>query len=131
MVGMYAHCTFNLNKRAPSIDTPLHSFIPHSHVDHTHPVACIALATARNGAELTQEVYGDEVIWTDWQRPGFELGLTLQEICKKHPEAKGVMLGGHGLINWASDDKDCYYLSLLAQSIAGSSNNNLYPLMPN
>ncbi len=112
MVAMYPHCTFNLNKRAPSIDTPLHSFIPHKHVDHTHPVACIALATASNGAELTKKVYGDEVIWTDWQRPGFELGLTLQEICKKHPGAKGVMLGGHGLINWANDDKECYYLSL-------------------
>lgn len=112
MVGMYTHCTFNLNSRAPSIDTPLHSFIPHKHVDHTHPVACIALATAGNGKELTEKIYGDEVIWTDWQRPGFELGLTLQEICKKHPEAKGVMLGGHGLINWADDDKECYHLSL-------------------
>ncbi len=112
MVGMYTHCTFNLNSRAPSIDTPLHSFIPHKHVDHTHPVACIALATAGNGKELTEKIYGGEVIWTDWQRPGFELGLTLQEICKKHPEAKGVMLGGHGLINWADDDKECYHLSL-------------------
>ena len=112
MVGMYAHCTYNLNKRAPSIDTPLHSFIPAKYVDHTHPVACIALATAKNGAELTHEVYGDEVIWTDWQRPGFELGLTLQEICQAHPEANGIMLGGHGLINWADNDRDCYSLSL-------------------
>lgn len=112
MVSMYAHCTFNLNKRAPSIDTPLHSFIPHSHVDHTHPVACIALATAKNGAALTQEVYGDDVIWTDWQRPGFELGLTLQDICRQYPGARGVMLGGHGLINWANDDHACYLLSL-------------------
>ena len=112
MVGMYRHCTFNLNTRAPSIDTPLHSFIPYSHVDHTHPVACIALATASDGPALTHEVYGGDVIWTDWQRPGFELGLTLQEICRNHPEAKGIMLGGHGLISWASDDKTCYLLSL-------------------
>lgn len=112
MVAMYSHCTFNLNTRAPSIDTPLHSFIPHSHVDHTHPVACIALATAADGPALTREVYGDEVIWTDWQRPGFELGLTLQQICHDNPQAKGIMLGGHGLINWADNDKDCYLLSL-------------------
>ncbi len=112
MVGMYPHCTFNLNTRAPSIDTPLHAFVPFKHVDHTHPVACIAVATAANGPELTQEIYGDEVIWVDWQRPGFELGLQLQEVCRQHPDAKGVILGGHGLINWADDDKECYLLSL-------------------
>ena len=112
MVAMYRHCTFNLNTRAPSIDTPLHSFIPHPYVDHTHPVACIAIATSAEGPELTREIYGDDIIWTEWQRPGFELGLTLQQICHDHPEAKGVMLGGHGLINWADSDKACYLLSL-------------------
>ncbi|MCB0719632.1 MAG: bifunctional rhamnulose-1-phosphate aldolase/short-chain dehydrogenase [Bacteroidetes bacterium] len=112
MVGMYAHCTFNLNSRAPSIDTPLHSFVPHRYVDHTHPVACIAIATAADGPALTKEIYGDEVVWTDWLRPGFELGLELQRICEEHPNAKGVILGQHGLINWADDDKECYLLSL-------------------
>jgi len=112
MVGLYPHTTFNLNPRAPSIDTPLHSFIPFKHVDHTHPVACIALATAADGKRLTEEIYGDEVIWTDWLRPGFELGLELQRICAAYPQAKGVMLGGHGLINWADDDKACYQRSL-------------------
>jgi len=120
MVAMYRHCTFNLNSRAPSIDTPLHSFIPYRHVDHMHPVACIAICTAKDGPELTRKIYGDEVIWTDWQRPGFELGLTLQRICKENPQAKGVMLGGHGLINWANDDKECYYLTLeLIEKAAG------------
>jgi len=112
MVAMYAHTTFALNPCAPSIDTPLHAFVPHRHVDHMHPVACIAIATAEDGARLTREIYGDEVIWTDWQRPGFELGLTLQRICREHPEARGVMLGGHGLINWADDDRECYRLTL-------------------
>jgi rhamnulose-1-phosphate aldolase/alcohol dehydrogenase len=112
MVAMYPHTTFNLNPRAPSIDTPLHSFIPHAHVDHMHPVACIAIATAKNGPALTKEIYGDEVVWVDWQRPGFELGLELQNVCRDHPEARGVMLGGHGLINWADDDKACYLLTL-------------------
>jgi rhamnulose-1-phosphate aldolase/alcohol dehydrogenase len=112
MVDLYPHCTFNLNARASSIDTPLHGFVPYRHVDHTHPVACIALATARRGPELTREVYGDDVVWVDWQRPGFELGLTLQELCRRHPNARGAVLGGHGLINWADDDKACYLLSL-------------------
>jgi rhamnulose-1-phosphate aldolase/alcohol dehydrogenase len=112
MVGMYAHTTFGLNPRAPSIDTPLHSFIPYKHVDHMHPVGCIAIATAEDGEALTREIYGDEIVWTPWQRPGFELGLTLQEICRQNPQAKGVMLGGHGLINWADDDRACYLLTL-------------------
>ena len=112
MTKMYDHCVYNLNERSPSIDTPLHSFIPHKHVDHTHPVACIAIATAENGEELTQEIYGDDLIWTDWQRPGFELGLEMQRICEEHPDAVGVMLGGHGIINWADTQKKCYLRSL-------------------
>ena len=112
MVGMYLHTTFDRNPTAPSIDTPLHAYIPHTHVDHMHPVAVIALATAADGERLTREVYGDEVIWTDWQRPGFELGLELQRICREHPQARGVILGGHGLINWADDDRACYELTL-------------------
>ena len=112
MTKMYDHCVYNLNERSPSIDTPLHSFIPHKHVDHTHPVACIALATAENGKEITQEIYGDDVVWTDWQRPGFELGLEMQRICEEHPDAVGVMLGGHGIINWANTQKKCYLRSL-------------------
>ena len=112
MVATYPHTTFDLNPRAPSIDTPLHAYIPHAHVDHMHPVAVIAIATAADGPELTKEIYGDEVIWTDWQRPGFELGLDLQRICREHPNAKGVVMGGHGLINWADDDEACYRLTL-------------------
>src|SRR5262245_20097535 len=108
MVGMYTHCTFNLNPRASSIDTPLHSFVPFKHVDHTHQNAAIPVAGAADSEKLTREIYGDEVIWTPWQRPGFDLGLQLQAICKKHPQAKGVILGQHGLINWANNDRDCY-----------------------
>lgn len=112
MTSMYRHCTFNLNPRAPSIDTPLHSFIPFQFVDHTHPVPVIAIATADNGKELTEKIYGDDVKWVDWMRPGFELGLKLQEVIKKHPGIKGIILGGHGLINWADQDRECYNLSL-------------------
>lgn len=112
MVGMYSHCTFNLNPRAPSIDTPLHSFIPHRHVDHMHPNAVIAIAASKNGERLTKEIFGDELVWTGWQRPGFDLGLKLQDICRKHPQAKGVLLGQHGVINWAGESKACYDLTL-------------------
>jgi len=112
MVGLYAQTTFDLNPRASSIDTPLHSFVPFPHVDHTHPNAVIAIAAARNSQALTKEIYGDDVIWTPWQRPGFELGLALQDIVRAHPNAKGAILGQHGLINWDGDDKACYELSL-------------------
>src|ERR671932_1380566 len=112
LVGFYSHCTFNLNPRPSSIDTPLHAFVPYRHVDHMHPNAVIAVAAAKRSERLTREIYGDEVIWTAWQRPGFDLGLKLEQICREHPQAKGVILGGHGLINWADDDKACYELTL-------------------
>ena len=112
MVAMYNHCTFNLNPRASSIDTPLHAFVPFQYVDHMHPNAAIAIAAAKNSAALTQAIYGDDVIWTTWQRPGFDLGLQLQAVYAAHPTAKGVILGSHGLINWANDDKVCYELTL-------------------
>lgn len=112
MTKMYPHCTYNLNPRAPSIDTPLHSFIPYKFVDHTHPVPIIAIATADNGEELMEEIYGNDVKWVEWMRPGFELGLKLQEVIEANPGIKGIILGGHGLINWANDDKECYELSI-------------------
>ncbi len=112
MVGRYPHCTFDLNPCAPSIDTPLHSFIPAKHVDHMHPNAVIAVAASKRGKELTREIFGDEIEWTSWQRPGFDLGLVLQDLCRKKPALKGAILGQHGLINWADDDKACYDLTL-------------------
>jgi len=112
MVRLYAHCTFNLNPRASSIDTPLHAFIPFQHVDHTHPNSVIAVAATRRSRELTQEIFGDEVAWTPWLRPGFELGLALQDIWRKQPGVRGVVLGQHGLINGADDPRACYELSL-------------------
>jgi rhamnulose-1-phosphate aldolase/alcohol dehydrogenase len=112
MVGMYTHTTFNLNPRPSSIDTPLHSFIPFKHVDHMHPNAAISLAASRNSVKLTKEIYGEEIIHTPWLRPGFELGLAMEKICHETPKAKGIIMGQHGLINWANDDKECYELTL-------------------
>jgi rhamnulose-1-phosphate aldolase/alcohol dehydrogenase len=112
MVAMYNHCTFNLNPRACSIDTPLHSFIPAKHVDHTHPNAVIAVAASANCERLTREIYGDEMAYVPWLRPGFELGLAMQQIARDFPKAKGIMMGQHGLINWSDDDRECYFRSL-------------------
>jgi rhamnulose-1-phosphate aldolase/alcohol dehydrogenase len=112
MVGMYPHTTFNLNPRASSIDTPLHGFIPARHVDHMHPISAIAIAASKNQEQLTQDVYGGEVGWVGWQRPGFDLGLVMGEMATQNPQLKGLIMGQHGLINWADDDKACYELTL-------------------
>ena len=112
MPALYAHCTFNLNPRATSIDTPLHAFLPFRHVDHLHPDAVIALAAAKEGEKATRELYGDEVGWLPWQRPGFDLGLKLRDACKRNPKLKGIVLQNHGLISWAETSKGCYELSL-------------------
>lgn len=112
MVAAYPHCTFNLNPRAASIDTPLHAFLPAKHVDHMHPNAVISIAAAARGAELTREIWGDDLVWMPWQRPGFDLGLALRDTAAKHPKASGVVMGQHGVISWADDGKSCYLKSL-------------------
>ena len=112
MVGLYAHCAFGLNPRAASIDTPLHAFIPRAHVDHMHPDAVTALAASADGERFTREIYGDEVGWLAWLRPGFELGLRLQEFIARHPQAKGVILESHGLFTWGETSKACYETTL-------------------
>jgi rhamnulose-1-phosphate aldolase/alcohol dehydrogenase len=112
MVGFLPHCTFNLNPRAASIDTPLHGFVPYTHVDHMHPDAIIAIAASKNSKELTQKIFGDEIGWLPWRRPGFQLGLDLEAFVKANPNAKGVVLESHGLFTWANDAKDCYLLTL-------------------
>ncbi|MBV6457961.1 MAG: 3-phenylpropionate-dihydrodiol/cinnamic acid-dihydrodiol dehydrogenase [Fimbriimonadaceae bacterium] len=112
IVGLYAHCTFNLNPTASSIDTPLHAYVPFKHVDHMHPDAAIAVAAAFDSESLTQEVFGGEVGWLPWKRPGFELGLMLRDLCKSNPSLKGAVMGSHGIINWADDPRECYELTL-------------------
>ena len=112
MPARFAHCTFDLNPRAPSIDTPLHAFIPHRHVDHMHAEALIAFAAAEGGERLTREAFGDELAWVDWQRPGFDLGLTVGRIARERPQLKGLVLGGHGLITWGPTSRECYQTTL-------------------
>jgi rhamnulose-1-phosphate aldolase/alcohol dehydrogenase len=108
MVAMYFHATYNLNPRASSIDTPLHSFIPAKHVDHMHPNAIISVAASRRCQELTKEIFGDEMAYVPWMRPGFELGLAMQDIVQKNPTIRAIMMGQHGFISWHDDDQLCY-----------------------
>ena len=112
MVGMYTHATFNLNPRASSIDTPLHSFLPGKHVDHMHPNAIISIAASKNCEKLTKEIFGGTMAYVPWMRPGFELGLAMQAISKEHPELKAIMMGQHGFISWDDDEKVCYTRTL-------------------
>ena len=112
MVEMYRHTTFGLNPAASSIDTPLHGLIPFRHVDHMHPISVIAIAASKDQEQLTHEVFEEEVGWVPWQRPGFDLGLVMKEKLRQDPVLKGLVMGQHGLINWADDDKACYELTL-------------------
>jgi rhamnulose-1-phosphate aldolase/alcohol dehydrogenase len=120
MVGYLPHCTFDLNARAASIDTPLHSLLPFAHIDHVHPDAIIALAAASNGAAATQEIFADSVGWIGWQRPGFDLGMKLKEYVSSRPHLRGVMLAGHGVICWGDTSKHCYEntIDLIARAAA-------------
>jgi rhamnulose-1-phosphate aldolase/alcohol dehydrogenase len=112
MVGYLPHCTFNLNPRAASIDTPLHAYVPRKHVDHMHPDAIIAIAASINSKELTAKIFGDEIGWLPWKRPGFELGLWLEQFCADNPKAKGVVLESHGLFTWDDNAQGCYALTV-------------------
>lgn len=108
MVGYLPHCTFNLNARAASIDTPLHSLLPFAHVDHVHPDAIIALAASSGGEAATQEIWGGKIGWLPWKRPGYTLGVMLRDYVAANPGLEGVMLAGHGIICWADSAKACY-----------------------
>ena len=108
MVGYLPHCTFNLNARAASIDTPLHAYLPYAHVDHVHPDAIIALAASSAGKAATDAIWGGAIGWLSWKRPGFELGLQLRQLITEQPNLRGAMLEGHGIICWGDTAKACY-----------------------
>lgn len=120
MVGYLPHCTFNLNARAASIDTPLHGYLPFAHIDHVHPDAIIALAASSGGQAATEEIYGGAVGWLPWKRPGFDLGLRLRDYVADRPGLRGVMLAGHGIICWGNTAEACYEntIDLIARAAA-------------
>lgn len=131
VIPLYSHCTFGLNPTACSIDTPLHAFVPKRHVDHMHPDAVIAIAASENSEELTKEAFGGEVGFLPWKRPGFDLGLQLRDLLAANPNLKGVVMGKHGLINWADDEQECYELTLdlinKAQQFIDSRKSSIHP----
>jgi rhamnulose-1-phosphate aldolase/alcohol dehydrogenase len=112
MVELFNHCIYDLNSKAPSIDTPLHAFLPFAHIDHLHPDAAIAIAAARDGMRITQELFGGKIGWVEWQRPGFDLGLTLKSCLDENPGIRGIILGSHGLFTWGDTAYDSYINTL-------------------
>ncbi len=116
MVELFNHCIFDLASKAPSIDTPLHGFLPFKHIDHLHPDAAIAIAAAKDGAKITEELFNGEIGWVDWQRPGFDLGLQLQtcleEAAARGIKLRGIMLGSHGLFTWGDTAYESYINTL-------------------
>lgn len=112
MVALFNHCIFDLDSKAPSIDTPLHGFLPFKHIDHLHPDAAIAIAASKDGEKITRELFKGTIGWVNWQRPGFDLGLQLKACLEANPGIRGIMLGSHGLFTWGDTAYDCYINSL-------------------
>lgn len=112
MVSLFNHCIYDLDSKAPSIDTPLHGFLPFKHIDHLHPDAAIAIAAAKDGEQITQELFGGSIGWVPWQRPGFDLGLQLKACLDANPGIRGIMLGSHGLFTWGDTAYECYINTL-------------------
>ncbi len=112
MVELFNHCIYDLNSKAPSIDTPLHGFLPFKHIDHLHPDAAIAIAAAKDGKRITQELFDGTIGWVDWQRPGFDLGLKLRACLDENPGIRGIMLGSHGLFTWGDTAYESYVNTL-------------------
>ncbi|MBL7856742.1 MAG: bifunctional aldolase/short-chain dehydrogenase [Cyclobacteriaceae bacterium] len=112
MVELFNHCIYDLASKAPSIDTPLHGFLPFNHIDHLHPDAAIAIAAAKDGKKITQELFNGTIGWVEWQRPGFDLGLKLRQCLDKNPGIRGIMLGSHGLFTWGDTAYESYINTL-------------------
>ena len=112
MVALYQHCIYDLDSRAPSIDTALHAFLPFKHIDHLHPDAVIAIAASKNSKKITKEIWGTEMGWLPWQRPGFDLGVKIGKHYEDNPHIKGIILEGHGMFTWGDTSYDCYLNSL-------------------
>ena len=112
MVGLFNHCIYDLDSKAPSIDTPLHGLLPFAHIDHLHPDALIAVAAAEDSEKVTKEIWGDTMGWVPWQKPGFDLGLQLEKCLADNPGIRGIVLGSHGLFTWGDTSYECYMNSL-------------------
>src|SRR6187397_1447487 len=112
MVNLFNHCIYDLKSKAPSIDTALHGFLPFKHIDHLHPDAAIAIAAAKDGKKITQELFGGTLGWVEWQKPGFDLGLKLRKCLDENPGIRGIMLGSHCLFTWGDTAYESYINTL-------------------
>jgi rhamnulose-1-phosphate aldolase/alcohol dehydrogenase len=112
MVGLFNHCIYDLDSKTPSIDTPLHGLLPFAHIDHLHPDALIAVAAAKDSEQVTKEIWGDTMGWVPWQKPGFDLGLQLEQCLADNPGIRGIVLGSHGLFTWGNTSYESYINSL-------------------
>jgi rhamnulose-1-phosphate aldolase/alcohol dehydrogenase len=112
MVELFNHCIYDLASKAPSIDTPLHGFLPFKHIDHLHPDAAIAIAAAKDGKQITKDLFKGTIGWVDWQKPGFDLGLQLKACLDENPGIRGIMLGSHGLFTWGDTAYESYINTL-------------------
>lgn len=112
MVELFNHCIYDLASKAPSIDTPLHGFLPFKHIDHLHPDAAIAIAAAKDGEKITKELFNGTIGWVKWQKPGFDLGLQLKQCLDENPGIRGIMLGSHGLFTWGDTAYESYINTL-------------------
>ncbi|TCD29107.1 bifunctional aldolase/short-chain dehydrogenase [Pedobacter psychrodurus] len=126
MVELFNHCIFDLSSKAPSIDTPLHGFLPFAHIDHLHPDAAIAIAAAKDGKKITQELFGGTIGWVEWKKPGFELGLQLKQCLDENPGIRGIMLGSHGLFTWGDTAYESYLNTLEVIEICSDYLNQNY-----
>ncbi|MBP0458484.1 bifunctional aldolase/short-chain dehydrogenase [Streptomyces montanisoli] len=112
MVAAFDYCLHGKGGAAPSIDTAMHGLVDAPHIDHLHPDSGIALACAADGEELTRACFGDRVVWVDWRRPGFQLGLDIAAVKEANPQAIGCVLGGHGITAWGETSQECEANSL-------------------
>ncbi len=131
MVEYFNHCNYDLKSKAPSIGTLLHAFLPIKHIDYLHPDAAIAIAACKDGEKINYELFDGKIGWVDWQRPGFDLGLKLQQCLQENPGIKGIMLGGHGLFTWGESAYESYINTLeVIEKYASYLEENIGRLKP-
>jgi rhamnulose-1-phosphate aldolase/alcohol dehydrogenase len=108
MVEHLRRCALSPEQPRPSIETLLHAFISAEHVDHTHPDAIIALTASPDGRQLAAETFGDEAVWLDYQRPGFDMSRRIAGLLEQSPAARAVLLEKHGLVTWGETAQESY-----------------------
>src|SRR5262249_41943547 len=108
MVDYFAHALLEPASPRPSIETPLHGFLPAEAVIHTHADAVVSLTNNDRCPEVLKEVYGDEIIALPYLRPGFPIAKQVAQTFEAHPKARAILLEKHGTICWGANVKQAY-----------------------